>query len=490
MPPKQNKHDVPQFALEPHQLEAVDEILPSVRALTLEWADPIKALLPVLKKAPNLVKLIDKMCDQYTVPIRRTLLARVEFLMAAIIQSKHNPEDVIKHILESTSLQPVSDESMLSFKELIATVLQLQSVWQEEEPPPKDEDDESPSSEDGDSSSDAHGPQLHIDPDRHMFACACGHHYPEQGRFCPKCGKGKHAKSIYSTKCTGCGRQHEPYSRFCMNCGKSTPNQSAIVPCPQCGIQMPRHQPFCNVCGFSNIKPKATPKSTRSYVYNEYTGNLVDLHAPMKGTMGSVPKAWSPRPALSHFKLPKDAPISDKCHTQVLQQLQGYLYQSAHEETVMTVPGAEETLQWADLSPLQKALALVEGELHCLNKVHLLHMDWKHAKRSSGYTEEVYSLEETRLLTQQVVQEEKLAAKMAKATKSKQGGGGKKWDQRWDKEKGRQWQKGKDAYKDKDDQSTMSPEALEALTKRTQQLEAALSNAKGGRENPKPPGKH
>ena len=487
MPPK--LHDVPsKFALSLSQRDALEEILPSVRALHEEWATPIAQLLPVLKKAPNLVKLVDKMCVQFGIPVRRTMLSRMEHLMAAVIQSKHNPDDFLQPL--ETEIELVSVDNLTPFKALLATIIQLRDAWQgEDEDSSDDDNDEDSSDDDNDSAKDTPANLK----DTREITCDCGHQCSSIGQFCPSCGKSKqamHAKNPRDIKCNGCGQYNEPYSKFCIKCGKASPNQATIMPCPQCRILLPKQQPFCGVCGFSNSKAQPTKKS---FVYNEYTGNLVDLNAPMQGTSGAYPKEWCPRPALSHFKLPRDAPISDRCHLQVLQQLQGYLYQSAHEQTCMTIPIEEKATAWTELSPLQKALALVEGELHCLNKVHILHMDWKQAKRASGYTDEVYSLEETRSMTQQVFQEEKMAAKLAQVTKSKQGGG-KKWEKRWEKEK--LWQRGKDAYQNskehsssKEDQSTMSPEALSALAKRTQQLEAALSNTRGGRENPKPPGK-
>ena len=71
MPPK--KHDVPSTLLSTLQRDAMEEILLSVRALHDEWVSPIQQLLPILKKAPNLVTLVDKMCVQFGIPVRRTL---------------------------------------------------------------------------------------------------------------------------------------------------------------------------------------------------------------------------------------------------------------------------------------------------------------------------------------------------------------------------------------------------------------------------------
>ena len=127
-----------------------------------------------------------------------------------------------------------------------------------------------------------------------------------------------------------------------------------------------------------------------------------------------MPKEWTPHPALSFFKMPRDASIGDKAHVAVLKQLQGYLYQGAHDHCELSIPSVDHPTAWDALSPLQKALALVEGELHCHTKVSTMKMSWPQAKRSTGYTEEIYSLEQTQKMCSQVVTEDKMEKKMAK----------------------------------------------------------------------------
>ena len=142
-------------------------------------------------------------------------------------------------------------------------------------------------------------------------------------------------------------------------------------------------------------------------------------------------------------------------------------------------------IPWTELTTTQKIMCAVEGEMHCLVKVHGMNMDWVQAKRASGYTEDVYTLEETKQMTQQMVTEEKLASK-----RQSSGKGAKQWGKKWDKTE-RKWEK-KDKRGDSEkppwlkakqgdhdhDQSTLSADAIKSLSRRTQQLEAALN--KGG----------
>ena len=505
--------DTPQFPLSTAQLQAVEELLPSLRVLEEEWRKPIAKLHPFMKDRPA-VKFVDRMCFEYAMPVKRTLHGRLEYLLASIIQSKSPPEKVIEHCMDvlGDAVLNLSGDFSTQFVEVANHLLQLREVWQgpdkedgsSSEPASGDASDEHSDSneepENAEPASSGAASGMDVGGPKHSkgIKCQkCGTMGSSQGQFCRHCGEQvvkfkSHAshsgKGKAAPKCP-CGMRFFDEAKFCAACGKARPSGGSIlIKCSQCAHLLPRGQPFCQICGQSNAKGlTGRYEQGPSYVYNEVTGQLVDTKAPMKRPFGSVPKDWTPHPPLSFFKMPKDAPTAEKCHVKDLLQIHGQLYQAAHDGVVLRIPSTEKPTLYDDLDPLQKALCLVEGALHCYLKVHTLHMSWKQAKRSTGYTDEVYSLEHTQKLCTQIVAEDKMERKFAKHTQSKDSKD-RKWEHQLDNSK-KKWQKGKDFYaqngkrgdseQPKSEQSSaMSQEALQALSKRTQQLEAALN--KGG----------
>lgn len=516
MPPKRDPSL--QYSLSPAQIKNVEDILPSVRALADEFVNPIKEMVKMVKDKPAVVPWVDEVCSELGIPVRRTYVARLEWVMAAFIQSNDQPKAVLHRV---TCKVEVDEAFAAKFLAVAEIMVQLRQVWQghesEESSDSDDDSSDSPSDEDEDEDEEPEGgedePQPAGPAPLSKIKCICGQVFTKaqaKGQYCFKCGNkvpnveaiqkasAAYERSQHSNvqpgkakKCN-CGANFTKDEAYCPACGKHREDAAPLfINCAQCAQKMPSGQPFCSVCGTSNPRAlKRPPKHSKvpSYIYNEVSGLLVDTRAPMKRPSGSVPKEWTPHPALSYFNMPRDAAIGDKAHVKVLKQLQGYLYQGAYERCELTIPTVDHPTGWEELSPLQKALALVEGELHCHTKVATMKMSWPQAKRSSGYTEEVYSLEQSQRMCSQVVMEDKMHKKLEKHTHAASpGGGGKKWQKEYEKDKkkvDKPWQRGKESYGQagkehaKEETTTMSSEALQALNRRTQQLEAALN--KGG----------
>ena len=121
----------PTFPLNKAQLQAVEELLPSLRVLEEEWRQPIAKLHPFMKDKP-VVKFVDRMCFEYDMPVKRTLHARLEYLMASIIQSKSPPEKVIGHCMTvlGEDVLNLNEQFSNQFAEVTNQLLHLRDVWQ------------------------------------------------------------------------------------------------------------------------------------------------------------------------------------------------------------------------------------------------------------------------------------------------------------------------------------------------------------------------
>ena len=78
-------------------------------------------------------------------------------------------------------------------------------------------------------------------PQQKMVHCSnCAHRYPNNSRFCPKCG------DEYNP-CPKCGTDNDKSARRCVGCG--TQLQAAGAICPNCNSAVAQGAAFCGNCG-------------------------------------------------------------------------------------------------------------------------------------------------------------------------------------------------------------------------------------------------
>ena len=234
------------FTLNEAQLSAVDEILPHVRSLKEEWADPLKALTPLMKThAATAVPFVDTMCSELGIPIKRIHLSRLETIMAAIIQSTATPTAIIEHVktLVAPPAQPFADE----FEAMAGTMEQLREVWQ-------GEPDSNGTNEEGrNENEDVNAAPVRSGP------------VPKNknAKKPPAKTGGKHAS--ITQFCSHCATQLRQDAQFCNQCGtniatgvvpqRPAPEKSAEQTqlCPHCTKSLPLYQPYCNYCASPTV---------------------------------------------------------------------------------------------------------------------------------------------------------------------------------------------------------------------------------------------
>ena len=75
-------------------------------------------------------------------------------------------------------------------------------------------------------------------------ACACGHTYSEDYKFCPKCG----ANAPEPATCVSCEEAIEEAAKFCQHCGASQVVATHKT-CPGCSATCDVNAKFCVTCG-------------------------------------------------------------------------------------------------------------------------------------------------------------------------------------------------------------------------------------------------
>ena len=174
MPPKMQPKA--QFPLSPAQVQAVEELLPTLRSLNDDWQPYILKLQPFMKEKPA-VAFVDRMCWEYNMPVKRTIIARLEYLMASIIQSNASPEQVIEHCMAALGDKGthLNEQFSSQFRESATQMLQLREVWQGSD----DEHD------------DAQHPMADSDDNDDASVYQCGHCkavIAPNAKYCIKCG--------------------------------------------------------------------------------------------------------------------------------------------------------------------------------------------------------------------------------------------------------------------------------------------------------------
>ena len=151
MPPKAKAQA--KFPLTHAQAQAVEELLPTLRALHDDWQPYIQKLKPFMKDKPA-VAFVDRMCFEYDMPIKRTIIGRLEYLMGSIIQSNTPPEQVIKHCMSilGNKVLNLSEEFSTQFRESAAQMLQLRETWQGSEDEQSSVEDNDENNENDDAS--------------------------------------------------------------------------------------------------------------------------------------------------------------------------------------------------------------------------------------------------------------------------------------------------------------------------------------------------
>ena len=459
MPPKFQ----PKFPLNEPQLQAVEEILPALRPLQ-EVSHYIQGLLPFLQEKQNkpTIAFVDRMCKELDIPIKRTHMARLEYLLAALIQSKADPAKLIEHCMEvlGDKVDHLDEQFKSKFGDAAVQMEHLRATWQGEA-----EDSDQESSEEPDKSKAA--PPCH----------KCGKIPPMAGaKFCFHCGIAaeKPRAPAGTIACTQCKKSMPDTQAFCQDCGRKNAlaaipertTRSVLLQCQKCQAVLPKEQPFCSTCGKMNAKgPKATPKQPQ-FLYDEARETLVDKQNP-RMKPGAAPRQWQPRPAIHQWVGPKEGP--DKFTFKTLKKIQGHLYQAAHDQDPLVIPPLDEPIAWVECSAPQRALCEAEAQMQILYKVHEQGMSWGAAKRSMGYGDEVYSMAEKQQMANLAQAEAKIAKKMQKVNTKEEYPGKKRGDFK-------QWPK--KSTEAKGDTATTSEESMKTFNKRIQQLEAALN--KGG----------
>ena len=507
-----SKH-VPQFPLSESKLQCLEEMLPSLRALNEEFKVPIQAFVELVKAHHgSVVPWLDHLyVDLGLGEVKRTYLARVEHIMAALIQCNHEPKLVLEKVPAELN---IPDDVTSKFLEIADGMVSLREVWQgeksssEEESSSGDEESESASLDGGDSGKETKirckcGKVFKLEQNlffcRHCGEavpkkppkqanlankCQCGRGFFPESHFCAGCGQARPSCGPESANvCSQCKKSMPEAQAFCQHCGCKNERADKreydslshmLMKCQQCQAMMPKGQPFCSTCGSMNgTGPKATTRQPQ-FLYDEARETLVDKENP-RMKPGAAPKQWQPRPAIHQWAGPKDG--TDKFTFKTLKKIQGHMYQAAHDNIPLVIPSLEESIAWVDCSASQRALCETEAQMQILYKVHEQGMTWGAAKRSMGYGAEVYSLAEKQQMANLAQAEEKIAKKMQKA-KPKEEFPRQKGDKPWQRKH----------TEPKGDAATTSEESMKTFNKRIQQLEAALN--KGGHvqvDNPKPP---
>ena len=125
MPPKV----VPKFPITEDQLIDVRYQIPYLRDLSEEFHTPLAELIKLMKThGTKVVKFVDRICWELHIAPQRLQLARLEHIMSAFIQTEHNPNDIISHVL--TVVESPDDAFLTPFKSMAEVMVQLRETWQ------------------------------------------------------------------------------------------------------------------------------------------------------------------------------------------------------------------------------------------------------------------------------------------------------------------------------------------------------------------------
>ena len=99
------------------------------------------------------------------------------------------------------------------------------------------------------------------------------------------------------------------------------------------------------------------------YVWDERLRQIVDVHNPQLAF--THPDHFCPNPKLNHWKPSLELHEMERRRVAQLQEVQGFMYQAIKEKESVTWPkhGVHKDTPWGELTPFQRALALVEQSL-------------------------------------------------------------------------------------------------------------------------------
>jgi Double zinc ribbon len=127
-----------------------------------------------------------------------------------------------------------------------------------------------------------------------MYCEQCQSEYPEDRKFCPRCGILLKAQlsAVQDTlmECSGCGKANEPTRKFCIYCGARLRFEHRL--CPACGVPAPIEAAFCGECGalLSGLGTKTLelPEKSSGEGMTSREHPTVSLPFPNRGKRNSV----------------------------------------------------------------------------------------------------------------------------------------------------------------------------------------------------------
>ena len=127
-----------------------------------------------------------------------------------------------------------------------------------------------------------------------MYCEQCQSEYPEDRKFCPRCGVLLKAQAVAVQdpvmECPACGKAVEPTRKFCIYCGTRLRREPRS--CPACGVLAPAEASFCGECGTplveSDTKTLELPQKPRGKEFLATEAPTVLFPSPARGK-GNTP---------------------------------------------------------------------------------------------------------------------------------------------------------------------------------------------------------